>query len=94
MAHILVHHKVEDYNKWKPVFDGHGSFRSENGSNGDRVFRSANDPNEIFILFDWDTIENAQKFTQSDALKEAMKEAGVVGMPEIHFVEETASTEK
>jgi len=88
MAHLLVHHKVEDYGKWKPIFDGHADFRSQNGCKDGKVFRSTNNPNEIFILFEWDNVANAQKFAQSDSLKEAMKEAGVVGMPEAHFLEE------
>ncbi|MEJ2617097.1 MAG: hypothetical protein P8Z35_19245 [Ignavibacteriaceae bacterium] len=94
MANLLVHHKVEDYNKWKTFFDEHSSFRSQMGSKGGRVFRSANDPNDLFILFKWDSTENAQKFTQSDNLKETMKNAGVIGMPDIYFVEEVGATEK
>lgn len=94
MTNLLVHHKVEDYGKWKPVFDEHGSFRNESGSNGGRVFRSADNPNELFILFEWDSVENAQKFAQSDSLKEAMQKAGVVGIPEVYFVEEVATTTK
>ena len=94
MAHFLVHHKVEDYNKFKPVFDAHASLRSANGSRGGKIFRSANDPNELFVLLEWDSLANAQKFAQSDSLKEAMKNAGVVGMPAIYFVEEAASTSK
>ena len=94
MAHLLVHHKVEDYNKWKSAFDDHSSLRSEGGSKGGKVFRSANDPNELFVLLEWDNLENAQKFVQSDDLKEAMKQAGVVGMPAIHFLEEVATTSK
>ena len=39
-------------------------------------------------------LENAQKFAQSDIIKEAMKNAGVVGMPEIYFLEEAAKTAK
>ena len=42
------------------------------------------------FLLEWDSIENAKKFTQSDQTKEVMKDAGVVGMPAIHFVEEAA----
>ena len=94
MAHILVHHKVEDYNKWKPVFDEHASARSEGGSKGGKVFRNANVPNELFVLLEWDSVENAQNFAQSDSTKEAMKNAGVVGMPAIYFVEEAATTSK
>ena len=39
-------------------------------------------------------IANAQKFAQSDNLKETMKNAGVIGMPDVYFVEEAAVTEK
>ena len=92
MAHLLVHHKIEDYSQWKPSFDEHASQRSESGSQGGKVFRSVNDPNELFILLEWDSLENAQKFVQSDKTKEAMKNAGVVGMPAIYFVEEIAKT--
>jgi hypothetical protein len=94
MAHLLVHHKVEDYDKFKPVFDGHASARSEGGSRGGKVFRSANNPNELFVLLERDSLANAQKFAQSDSLKKQMKSAGVVGMPEIYFVEEAAATSK
>lgn len=92
MAHFLVHHKVEDYKTWKSVFDAHSSLRSEAGSLGGKIFRSINNPNEVFTLLEWDSIENAQKFAQSDSIKEAMKKAGVVGMPEIYFLEEVAKT--
>ncbi len=92
MAHLLVHHKVEDYKKWKPVFDEHSNFRSRNGSKGGRVFRDSKNPNEIFILFEWDSLDNAQKFSQSDDLKAVMMKAGVQGMPEIHFLEEASKT--
>ena len=94
MAHILVHHKVEDYGKWKPVFDKHGSFRTENGSKGGKVYRSATDPNDLFVLLEWDSVEGIQKFVQSDSLKVAMKEAGVVGMPDVHIIEEVATSAK
>lgn len=92
MVHVLFHIKVEDYNKWKPLFDEHATARSQSGSKGGKVFRSANNPNEIFILLEWDNLENAKKFSQSDKLKEVMKNAGVVGMPEIYFLEEAAKT--
>lgn len=94
MAHFLVHHKCEDFTKWKNAFDNHSSMRAQHGSKGGKVFQSANNPNELFVLLEWDSIENAQKFAQSDSIKEAMKNAGVVGMPEIYFVEEAAETSK
>jgi heme-degrading monooxygenase HmoA len=92
MAHLLVNHRVEDYNKWKLAFDDHASYRSKNGSRGGKVFRNLNELNEVFVLLEWDNLENAKKFIQSDQTKEVMKDAGVVGMPAIYFVEEAAKT--
>ena len=94
MANIFIHFKVEDYNKWKPVFESYGSFRSEYGSKGGKIYRNADNPNEIFILFEWDSIENARKFAQSDKLKEAMQKAGVMGKPEMNFLGEAVTTSK
>lgn len=92
MAYLLVHHQVEDYNKWKHNFDAHASARSVNGSHGGKIFRNANNPNEVFVFLEWDSIENAQKFAQSQNIKEVMKNAGIVGTPAFYFVEESAKT--
>ena len=94
MAYILVHHKIEEYDKWKSAFDEHGGVRAENGSTGGKIFRNADDPNDLFILLEISSIENAKKFAKSDSLKEAMQEASVISMPEIHFLEEAATTSK
>jgi hypothetical protein len=44
-------------------------------------------PNDIFILFEWDTKEKASKFVESADLKKRMQEAGVSVKPEIHLFE-------
>ena len=86
MPYMLVRHKVEDYSKWKPMFDQHGATRKANGSKSAHVFRSADDPNDIVILFEWDNLENARRFTQSQDLREVMQQAGVSGPPDISFL--------
>jgi heme-degrading monooxygenase HmoA len=87
MAHLLVRQSVEDYTKWKEVFDGDVSFRESSGSRGGHVFQSASDPNEVFVLMEWDTMDNLQQFAQSDHLKERMQSAGVTGPPDIYFLD-------
>lgn len=86
MAHILVRQNVENYAKWKKAFDGDADIRREGGSQGGYVFQDADDPNEVFILLEWDTMEHLQQFAQSDELKERMQRAGVTGPPNIYFV--------
>ena len=88
MAYVLVRHKVQDYDSWKPGFDDHGTAREAGGSKGGVVFRNADNTNEVLVLLEWDSVENARSFVQSDDLKEKMQEVGVVDQPDIYFLDE------
>lgn len=92
MTSIIVRHTVDDYDAWKPYFDDHESTRQEYGLRGYRLFADGEDPNDLTMVFDWDSMENAQAFLEESDLKEVMAEAGVVGEPEVSFVEELEST--
>jgi heme-degrading monooxygenase HmoA len=85
---MFVRHNVEDYERWKPVFEEHGSTRRESGSKGVRLFRNADSPNETVILLEWDDLEKARRFAQSENLRETMERAGVADEPDIYFLEE------
>jgi heme-degrading monooxygenase HmoA len=91
MIHIIVRAKVEDYDKFKPVFDGHSATRKAAGEKGGRLFHDLNDGSVVFIYLRWDTMENAQKFFESEDLKGEMQKAGVSGKPDISFLEEVES---
>jgi heme-degrading monooxygenase HmoA len=91
MPYLLVRHTVEDYAKWKPFFDGHQSARKKSGSKGGQLYRNSQNPNEIIILIDWDTLDNARKFAESAALREVMAKAGVIGKPDVYFLEHVES---
>ena len=93
MAYLLVRHKVKDFKKWKPYFDSHGVVRESTGSKGGKVFRNSGNPNEVFILLKWDSIDRAKQFTQLDDLKETMEKAGVSDKPDIYFLEEIEEVE-
>ena len=88
MATLIVHHKVEDYGKWRKIFDDHDETRREFGSTGFQVFQSASDPNEITAILDWPSVDAARAFATSDSLKEAMKDAGVASQPELMYLVE------
>lgn len=86
MSKMLVHHTVKDFNAWKTVYDSMVGTRKENGELSEQIFHEENNPNSLTILFDWNSIENAKKFSQSPELKAAMEKAGVMGPPDIHFL--------
>ena len=88
MPYVLVRHKINDYATWKPVFDEHSETRRASGSKGGKLFRTADNPNELVILLEWDSIENARQFAESQDLREAMERAGVADQPDIYFLEQ------
>jgi heme-degrading monooxygenase HmoA len=88
MAFLIVHHKIEDYDKWKAVFDEHGISRKEYGSKGARVLQSVDDPNEVVAITEWDNIDQARAFGQSPGLRDAMQRAGVTSVPDVYFLDE------
>ena len=88
MPSLLIRHKVEDYAGWKAVFDEHAATRRANGSQGGRLFRDAADPDEILVLLEWDDVERARLFADSDDLREPMGRAGVTDRPDIWVLED------
>jgi len=91
MTFVLVRHKVQDFAKWKPVYDEHQATRRAGGSKGARLFRSADNPNEVIMLFEWDQLKNARQFIQSEDLRKTMEKAGVADRPDVYFLEEGQS---
>lgn len=91
MPYLIVRHKVKDYAKWQSAFDEHGATRKANGSKGGRLFRSAADPSELVVLFEWEDLGKAQQFAQSADLRETMERAGVADQPDLYFLEEIES---
>jgi hypothetical protein len=89
MPYLLVRHKVEDYERWKPVFDhDHGATRERWGSKGAWILRNADAPDELVILLEWDSVENARRFADAEELQDAMRRAGVADRPDVYFLEE------
>ena len=88
MASMLVQHHVKDFAAWKKVYDSVAGFRASSGELSDQIFHDASDPNQTTLLFKWNSLANARKFSQSSELKAAMEKAGVDAPPNIHFLNE------
>lgn len=92
MTNLIVRHKVNDYGKWKQVYDDFAPTRKENGVIGASVQRDASDPNTLFVTHRFNDLETARDFAESEDLKSAMANAGVAGPPQIWFAEEIEQT--
>jgi heme-degrading monooxygenase HmoA len=84
---LVVHHRVADYDAWKPVFDEHEPVRRSHGEIEHRIYRDIHDRNRVIIHNDFPSEEAARAFTEDPSLKDAMARAGVEGEPGISFIE-------
>lgn len=86
MMHLLVRHKVSDFDKWKMVYDGHLSAREKAGLTEKHLFHNAEDPNEVVLLFSVEDFDKAKAFNASDDLRQAMEKAGVSDKRDVYFL--------
>jgi hypothetical protein len=82
---LTIHHKVKDYAAWRAGYDAHEKSRLTAGVTNGRVFRSAEDPNDVVVLQDVADVAKARTWIASDDLKTAMQKSGVIGSPSIRF---------
>jgi len=82
--HLLVRYKVFDFTKWKSGYDADLSARQKTGVKGIYLFRNADDPNEVTLLFSVEEVHND--------LHHAMEKAGVMGAAEVSFLNYTPAT--
>lgn len=88
LPYSLTRLKVEDYAKWKPVFDQIAPARKASGGMKRGIlFQEADSPNEVTILIEWDNLENARKFIQSEDVKKSLKKSGAI-KSDFYFLKE------
>jgi heme-degrading monooxygenase HmoA len=95
MPYLFERHKVRDYARWREVFDADTENREAAGCRGARIFRNAEEPEEVVVLFEWDSLERARRRIESARLKEKFEEGGVSGgirQTEFYLLEEVSGT--
>ena len=80
--------KVKDYDKWEPTIMEDIPLLKANGAISASILRDIDDPNRIIVTTEFENLEHAKKFSESDELHDRMQAGGVIGKPEIYFVEE------
>ena len=89
MAKFLVIHKISnDFNSWKKVFDTQVDQMKNAGCLNYSTGTVQNDPKNVYVLGEFDTTENFNKFFQSKETQEHVKKSGVVGEPQVTILKE------
>ena len=87
MPNLLTQHRVQNYDAWRPHFDRHEETRKAHGITNPRVYRNANDPNDLVLLFDVADIERREGvWPVSEDLRSTMEKAGVIMPPTVRVV--------
>jgi hypothetical protein len=94
MALLIIEHVVGDYETFKEVFLEDQERRRRSGSRGARVWRVDGDPNNIRVVLEFETAEQARTHAEGLELREAIKWAtGNVSMPSFVVLEHLMDTD-
>ena len=90
-AWMIATHKVEDFDRWKAVFDAALPTRRAVGEMASYILYDPVDQNLVTAWFEWDTMERAHAWASDPALASEMTAAGVTSTPvfSFHDIEKT-----
>ena len=87
MSFYVVSHKVDDFGKWKKVYDDFETVRQKYGVKEQLLIQAFDDPNHVLVVGQGD-LDAIQNFISSEELKAGMKDAGVSSEPNLFVGDE------
>ena len=88
MSIIILNHQVKDYKAWKPFFDADRQRRSGAGLKDIFVGSSADNPNDVFMIFETNDPAKARQMMENPDLQKIMEQAGVISRPTIKVLDQ------
>ncbi len=82
---VIVSLKVAEFSKWKAGFDAHAEDRAETGLNA-LANQNIEDPNNAIVIVTAPSKEAFLAFFTRPETQKMQKKAGVLGPPEIKFI--------
>ena len=76
---VMFRFRVNEYEAWKAVFDGHEEARVRHGGVGHRVLRDAEDALALTVLVEFASLGGATGFVEDISLVYALGASGVEG---------------
>ena len=84
-ALMIVTFSIKDYNTWRPVFDAAAPDRAQDGVGKGQVYRSADRPNDLLVVFDVADEKRARAWMASVQVRADWEKGGVIGTPSYRF---------
>jgi len=92
MAKIARQLIIGDYAKWRAGFDKAAAFREKAGMKNVQISRDVDNPTAVLNWSDVHDLAKARAILDSPEVRNAMREAVVVGDPKIQIDDQRANT--
>jgi hypothetical protein len=90
---VVVHHRVEDYDVWEPVFAGQAAARAQAGATRHWILTAPDDRADVTVVVEFPSTAAATSYLADPALPAEMERAGIVGETSIVFRDVTQAHE-
>lgn len=82
---MFVRLEVVQFSEWVKTYDGFAPARKAAGVTQSTLWQSADDPNEVTVINEFPSLEQARAFAASGELRDAMRNSGLRGPPQVWF---------
>lgn len=83
MVTVIMQHEVKDFVKWKVGFDADEHNHAKAGVKQLGLYTLVKNPNDVMMIFEAAGAEVLDAFMSDPHLQEAMKNAGVISIPNV-----------
>ncbi|HOU42368.1 MAG TPA: hypothetical protein PK829_13965 [Promineifilum sp.] len=74
--YALIRRQLNDYDRWKETVTTLDGLRAQYGSRGMTIFRAARDPNEVYLLLEWDDDKSPDDYLNLPQVQQALASTG------------------
>jgi hypothetical protein len=85
MIYLLCRNRVADFSRWRAVFASHEAAHRDAGLRLVHVWRSLEEPDNVFFLFEVASVDKAREFIGNPEAARAGEASGVID-GEYHFI--------
>ena len=90
MAFVMTNFEVDDFDAWKQMFNSDPAGRKQ-AATGHRIMRSVDDPDEVFVRVEFDSVDAAKAFREQLMGSGALNNVTVVKEPTVVEVADEAT---
>lgn len=80
---IIVKRILKDYDSWKKMVSEKNEMRAQYGSKGVTVYHSGKNPNEVYLVFDWNDAKPYMEYFNHPDVQKALHETGTTEIIEV-----------